>query len=88
MQWFKHCFWRETPTFKMIDNVLIHTTGIVIKWHEEHSNDALHLIWPPQSPDLNIIEHLWSIQEMQVRSWSPPPSSLKELEGVLTKEWI
>ncbi|KAF2351494.1 hypothetical protein FHG87_017748 [Trinorchestia longiramus] len=37
---------------------------------------------------LNIIEHLWSVLEIQVRHRFPPPSSLKELEGILTEEWL
>ena len=69
------------------DNAPIHTARIVKEWHMEHSNEVEHLIWPPQSPDLNIIEHVWSILEIQVRSRFLPPSSLKELEGVLTEEW-
>ncbi|KAF2352508.1 hypothetical protein FHG87_016735 [Trinorchestia longiramus] len=52
-----------------------------------------HFFWisespPAQSPDLNIIEHLWSVLEIQVRHRFPPPSSLKELEGILTEEWL
>ena len=38
--------------------------------------------------DLNIIEHLWSILEMQVRIRFPPPPSVIELEEVLTEEWV
>ena len=61
--------------------------SIQLEWHEEHSDEVEHLIWPPQSPDLNIKEHLWSILETQIRNRFLPPSSLKELEGVLTEEW-
>ena len=40
------------------DNAPIHTAKIVSKSQEENSNVVEHLIWPPRSPDLNIIENL------------------------------
>ena len=39
----------------------------------------------PQSPDINIIGHMWCILELKVRSRYPPPLCLKELEPV---EWL
>uniref|UniRef100_A0A672Z426 MCF.2 cell line derived transforming sequence-like 2 n=1 Tax=Sphaeramia orbicularis TaxID=375764 RepID=A0A672Z426_9TELE len=77
----------ETPS-PQDDNAPIHTARIVKEWHEEHSNEVEHLVWPAQSPDLNITEHLWSVLDIQVRCRFPPPSSLKELEGILTEEWL
>ena len=51
------------------DNAPIHTTKIVSELHEEHSCEVKHVIWPPQTPDLNIIENLRCILEKkQVRS--------------------
>ena len=57
------------------DNAPIHTARFV----EEQSDEVEHLVWPPQSPNLNIIEHLWPVLELQIRSQFPPPLSLKEL---------
>jgi hypothetical protein len=36
---------------------------------------------------LNIIEPLWSVLETTLRNRFPPPTSLKQLEDVLQKEW-
>jgi hypothetical protein len=65
----------------------IHTAGTVQSWFEEHEGEVQHFPWPAQSPDLNIIESLWSGLEPRVRNRFPPPTSLKQLEDVLQEEW-
>ena len=70
------------------DNISpIHTARSVQSRFEEDEDALHHLPWPAQLPDLNIIESLWSVLESSVRSRFPPPSSLKQLEDVLHKEW-
>ena len=43
------------------------------------------LSWPPQSPDLNPIEHLWN--EMERRHQDKHPKSKEDLKNVLSEVW-
>ena len=61
-------FFLEGNTIFQDDNAPIYKAKVVTKWLEEHSSEVEHLIWPLQSPNLNIIKHLSSILEKQVRS--------------------
>jgi hypothetical protein len=60
-----------------------HTAETVQSRFEEHRGELQHLLWPPQSPHLNITEPLWSVLETTARNRSLLPTSLKQLEDVL-----
>ena len=45
------------------------------------------LTWPPNSPDLNPIEHLWDVLKKQVRSMEAPPRNLQDLKDLLLTSW-
>ena len=60
------------------DNAPTHTTNVISECHDEHFEEVTNLVWLPQLPDLNTIEHLWCTLEINLRSRYPPLKSLKE----------
>ena len=51
------------------------------------ANNIHVLEWPPYSPDLSPIEHLWDVLDRRVRRCNPPPASIPELRQALQDEW-
>ncbi len=49
------------------DNAPCHKAQIIPDWFLEHINVFTLLKWPPQSPDLNPVEHLWDVVEREIR---------------------
>ncbi|GFS48269.1 DDE_3 domain-containing protein [Trichonephila clavipes] len=60
---------------------------LVKSWFDEHEDEVKHLPRPALSPDLSVIEPLWSILEHSVRNRYPPPASLPELSEYVHEEW-
>lgn len=67
------------------DNNPKHTSGIARAWFEK--NHVTVLRWPPSSPDMNIIEHIWDYLDRQILKHNPPPYNEEQLRQALREEW-
>ncbi len=56
-------------------------------WFLEHDNEFTLLKWPPQSPDLNPIEHLWDVVEREIRIIIVQPTNLEQLHYAIMSVW-
>ena len=53
------------------DNDPKHTSKLARQWFRTHKVNQLS--WPPSSPDMNIIEHVWDQLDRLIRAWNPLP---------------
>jgi hypothetical protein len=67
------------------DNDPKHTSKWAQKWFEDNNIEVLG--WPPQSPDLNPIEHLWHHIKKQLKKYTEPPKGVHELWERVVEEW-
>ncbi|GFV88481.1 transposable element Tcb1 transposase [Trichonephila clavipes] len=66
------------------DNDPKHTAFVVEEWLLYHCRNQLNIL--PQSPDLNVIDHLWSHLERSVQKHQI--TSKEQLKTALQEEWL
>jgi hypothetical protein len=77
----------------MQDNAPIHISQMAEQWFEIHGVHVME--WPPYSPDLNPIEHLWRFLKDQlindhpeILQWKGSNDTLKEkLTSLIIEAW-
>ena len=67
------------------DNDPKHTSKKAENWFEDSNINVM--VWPPQSPDINPIEHLWDHLKRQLQKYPTPPSGCHELRDRVVVEW-
>jgi len=80
------CYPRGDGVFQQ-DNCSSHRSRLATAWLDEHSSDFSVFNWPPRSPDLNPIEHLWDCLEQGVKGQHTPPTNLRELWTAVATVW-
>ena len=67
------------------DNDPKHQAKLTRAWLRDHH--LLVLPWPPKSPDMNIIEHVWAYIDKRLEQRYPLPRSVDGLWEVIQEEW-
>ena len=74
------------PDFVLMqDGARAHTSRVITSYLEDSGIQVMN--WPPRSPDLNCIEHLWDLINRRLHNRQYQPQTLQELEDVLLEEW-
>ncbi|GFY10409.1 transposable element Tc1 transposase [Trichonephila clavipes] len=63
----EHRDWSVEQCFSKKDNCTSHKFRVATSWLDDHSSDFSVINWPPRSPDLNPIEHLWDVLEQGMK---------------------
>ncbi len=69
------------------DNAPCHKAQIISDWFLEHDNEFTLLKWSPQSPDLNLIEHLWDVVEREICIMDVQSTNLQQLRDAIMLIW-
>jgi len=69
------------------DNAPCQKAHINTNWFLEHDNEFTVLQWPPQSPDLNPIDHLWGVVQWEIRIIDVQPTNLQQLRNAIMSIW-
>jgi transposase len=67
------------------DNDPKHTSRLAKQWFQDNGIEVM--VWPPQSPDLNPIEHLWRMLKMKLAAYEEAPEGILELWERVQNEW-
>src|SRR5882672_6692292 len=67
------------------DNDPKHIAKVVKEWLLKQNFKTLN--WPAQSPDLNPIEHLWSIVKRRLNEYESPPKGMNQLWERVEEIW-
>ncbi len=63
------------------------SAAVIIEFQTGFLNMTTLLKWPPQSPDLNLIAHLWDGVEREIHIMDVQPTNLQQLCDAIMSIW-
>lgn len=78
-------FIRQHDVIFQQDNARPHVARLCTQFLEAEGIQVLD--WPPYSPDMSPIEHLWDVLDRRVRDRVPVPGNVQQLRDAITEEW-
>ena len=75
----------DRPWIFQEDNAPCHVSLRANQWKDE--NGIRTLLWPPQIPDLNIIENVWKVLKIQVQKRLGEIKNANDLRRVVLDIW-
>ena len=82
---FKWCGMDPVESMFQQDNSRVHTAHAVQRWFAKQKFTILE--WPANSPDLNIIEHVWAYIKYRLTTYEYPPQDLDQLWSRVQDIW-
>lgn len=74
------------PGFLLVhNNARTHVARVCGQFFEDGGIDTIE--WPPRSPDLNPMEHIWDIIFRSIRHHQVAPQTVQELSDALVQIW-
>ncbi len=75
------------PSSDATSSRIMHKAQIISDWFIEHNDEFTLLKWPPQSPDLNPIEHHWDVVEREICIIDVQPTNMRQLRDAIMSIW-
>ncbi|CAH1967308.1 unnamed protein product [Acanthoscelides obtectus] len=85
MVWGALAYGSRSPLIFIRDNARPHVARVTIHFFQH--NDVTLLPWPPRSPDLSPIEHVWDMMGRRLLNLQRPPQTLEALREKLVVAW-